>query len=99
MVALPVGQLIFIRARDDHIAQANVLLVIGVMWNAASHADNEHVVDFLECAQQSGHCVAGRCHRLARTTDRRQFCADDAMGADVAQCVHVRFTWKFASFR
>lgn len=82
--------------RHHHVAQSNVLLVVRVVRHPTGHAQNEHVVHLLECAQQSGGGVARGGHRFACVANGWQLGADDSMGANVAECVDVGFAcgWK-----
>lgn len=67
---LPIEQTILINMRHDHITESNMFLEIRVMWNSASNANNENVVNFLECAQQTCRCVSCCCHCFTRTANR-----------------------------
>lgn len=55
------------------------------------HAHQEHVIHLLKRPQQSGGRVAGCRHGLPRVADGRQLRAHYAVGADVAEGVHVWF--------
>lgn len=77
--------------RNDHITKSNVFLKIGVMWYSASNTNNENVVDFLECAQQTCRRISSCCHRLTCTSDRWQFGANNTMGTNITQSIHIRF--------
>lgn len=81
--------------RHHNVAQSHVLLVVRVMGHTTSHTQNKHVVHLLECAQQSGGRISGSGHRFAGVANGWQFCADNAMGANVAESVDIGFTFFF----
>lgn len=70
--------------RDDDVSEPDVPVVVGVVGHAARHADEEDVVDLLECAEQSCGRVSGRGHRFPGVADRGQLGAHYAVCADVA---------------
>lgn len=71
-----------------------MLLVVRVVGHSAGHAHNEDIVNLLECAQQPSGRVARRRHRLTCAARRRQLGADDAMCANVAQGINIRFAFE-----
>ena len=69
---------------------------IRVVSDAAAAADQEHVLDALEYAQQTGGGVAG-AYLDAKyvTADKNgKLGADHAVFAYIADCVHIGFTFK-----
>jgi len=49
LVAVDESLTLLVRHRNDHVAQADVVVVVGVVGHAAAHADQEHVLDAVEC--------------------------------------------------
>lgn len=74
-----------------NVAQSHVLLVVRIVRHSTCHTQNEHIVHLLECAQQTGGRVARGSHRFASVANGRQFGADYAMCANVAECVDIGF--------
>lgn len=71
-----------------------MLLVVRVVGHSAGHAHNEDIVNLLECAQQASGRIARRRHSLTCAAHRRQLGADDAMCANVAQGINIRFAFE-----